>query len=857
MMTMMKMRDPELVQEQFELEAEQTKIGIDKYRKERAAITTAAIKAGKGLMVEQMHESMPPEQRLIGFTLPKVSEAIDKYLRNTQRITKSASVLPLLRKFDPEVLAFITLRRLINTCYTLDNCYQDISVSISNDIGYELFYQQFATEKKRYLDKIMKNMKTKSRTHQHRVIVKAAKSKGYKLPKWTQEAKCVIGAKLIDITVDATGMFEVYKAPSKPYWIYKIRPVEKLMGLLETGHGNAEMGHPYHMPMVVRPNDWTNLHNGGYLTNDASGAYKLIKSYHNILETLKPSEDFFKAVNVLQSTAYRINQRVLNVAQEIHKEGAGMAGTPDFRKEMVVPHKEWSSNEERRAIKEKNPEKYKEMVSRLARGYQEWHDETSKRTTFSNQIWLAKKFSKYREIFFTWTADFRGRLYPQQSALNPQMDDVVKGLLEFAHGKPLGTESGLRWLKIHGANCFGVDKVSFDDRVAWVDEHQEAILDSAANPLDGQRFWEKADEPFEFLAFCFAYQGYHKEGLDYVCHLPICIDGSCNGLQHLSMMLKDPAGAKVNLVERDVPGDIYGDAATLVNQMVQDDLKATDAQIGMKLADKKKDGIVTPEDIQHVRNMASLWSNGKVTRSIVKRNIMTICYGATRKGFQDQLMDAVHKESKDYLGVQGDEDVVYKACSYLAGKTWEAACQLLPIGMRCMEWFQKVGREFGKVDASIGYTTPIGFPVVMYYPDMKGKQVDTYWGSVRKSITITEQKNSINTTSLSLAVAPNFVHSMDACHMQMVLLEADRRGMRDYKCVHDSFGTHACDMEEFHTIIWETFQDLYKDDLLPRMFQQIREYAMETNGVIPATTCFKDRGNLEVPKTGKPLYFFA
>ena len=110
-----------------------------------------------------------------------------------------------------------------------------------------------------------------------------------------------------------------------------------------------------------------------------------------------------------------------------------------------------------------------------------------------HKLWVADKFKEDEAIYYVWTLDWRGRLYPIQPYLNPQGDDVAKSLLEFAEGKPLG-ERGAYWLKVHLANCYGVDKVSYDDRIAWVEEHHELILDSAKNPLDGQRFWTEADD---------------------------------------------------------------------------------------------------------------------------------------------------------------------------------------------------------------------------------------------------------------------------------------------------------------------------------------------------------------------------
>src|SRR5690606_34581180 len=138
---------------------------------------------------------------------------------------------------------------------------------------------------------------------------------------------------------------------------------------------------------------------------------------------------------------------------------------------------------------------------------------------------VAKKFVEYDAIYFPHNLDFRGRAYPLPPLLSPQGDDQAKSLLTFSRGEPLG-DDGAFWLAVHLANTFGVDKVSFEDRVAWVEEHEEQILDSALSPLDGQRFWTDADSPWCALAACFEWLGYKYHGKDYVSHLPIALDGS-------------------------------------------------------------------------------------------------------------------------------------------------------------------------------------------------------------------------------------------------------------------------------------------------------------------------------------------
>ena len=115
--------------------------------------------------------------------------------------------------------------------------------------------------------------------------------------------------------------------------------------------------------------------------------------------------------------------------------------------------------------------------------------------------------------------------------MNPQGADYVKALLEFAQGKAIG-DQGILWLKIHVANLFGVDKVPFEDRIAWVNEHWNDLLGSALDPF-GNLFWTKADKPFQAFAACVELLGVSMEGPEYVSRIAIALDGSCSGLQHL------------------------------------------------------------------------------------------------------------------------------------------------------------------------------------------------------------------------------------------------------------------------------------------------------------------------------------
>lgn len=140
--------------------------------------------------------------------------------------------------------------------------------------------------------------------------------------------------------------------------------------------------------------------------------------------------------------------------------------------------------------------------------------------------------------------------------LNHMSADVCRGLLLFGEARALGPH-GFRWLLIHLANLCGVvDKQSFDAREAWARAQLSHVLDSAASPLGGSRWWLQAECPWQALAVCMEISDALASGdvCAFQSSLPVHQDGSCNGLQHYAALGRDEEGARVvNLLDSPEP----------------------------------------------------------------------------------------------------------------------------------------------------------------------------------------------------------------------------------------------------------------------------------------------------------------
>ena len=89
------------------------------------------------------------------------------------------------------------------------------------------------------------------------------------------------------------------------------------------------------------------------------------------------------------------------------------------------------------------------------------------------------------------------------------------------------------------ANLWGHDKLSNDERVEFVQvaENLAMVQAAARDPFGSRdpahRWWMQTDTPFQLLAACIDLTAAlaSDDPTEYVSHLTVHQDGSCNGLQ--------------------------------------------------------------------------------------------------------------------------------------------------------------------------------------------------------------------------------------------------------------------------------------------------------------------------------------
>jgi DNA-directed RNA polymerase len=87
-------------------------------------------------------------------------------------------------------------------------------------------------------------------------------------------------------------------------------------------------------------------------------------------------------------------------------------------------------------------------------------------------------FRNVSEFYLPVRLDYRGRIYCVVEYLNYQGTELAKALLKFSKEEKVYLKDirSIEFLKIFGANCFGLGKESFRKRIQWIDENENEII---------------------------------------------------------------------------------------------------------------------------------------------------------------------------------------------------------------------------------------------------------------------------------------------------------------------------------------------------------------------------------------------
>jgi DNA-directed RNA polymerase, mitochondrial len=767
-------------------------------------------------------------KKLVSGSIPLVAEEIQKYIDTASNggRGKTPFALSVIREFEPEALAYIALNYVyMGTIrgHSLGHIHVNVGQAVETEvIAKTIELERSVKVAERIQSKLAQQGSLKNKL---KAFKKLAKENLDNLEIWKDDVKAKVAEPLINaVLIALPDIFELHMnqvGTDRDKVIQLTRDAVSLLSSLEDASAWLD---PLHRPMVVMPRRWEDLDTGCYYDERAKRTVKLVRTFNKdhrrlIRAAIKSGQMQYAldAINAIQETPWAINTKVLEVVKQAYERDIYIPGLPKKTSIPVPPKLE--------------PEVWDKMGEKEKKGHRLHlsgiHEQNrrilSERSVMDRDLEIAEELALYDRFYLPQNMDFRGRVYPIPH-FNNQRSDHIKGLFKFADGLPLG-EGGAFWLAVHLANCGDFEKVSkksFDDRIKWVQDNEQDILDVAADPLGTILWWGEADSPFCFLAACLEYAEWVESGRseNYISYLPVALDGSNSGLQHYSASMRaEKEAGLVSLTPSDKPMDLYQIVADRVRDEIVADLDNSD---------------------EFIRKLAQVALDNGVTRSLVKRNVMTYAYSSAQFGFRNQIIEdtirpmdtlvMIGKRTHNpyEIEIDGKKDGGFKVANYLAGKIYRAVTATVSKAQEGMDFFKSVAGVLAHEELPLVWTNPVGMPIMHKYSvwDVKrvelfmfdksvkvvkatSKEGDNTLQRIRTQIR-TKPSSKIDKHKARSAVAPNVIHSMDAAHLLLTVLSAKDEGYAHFSLIHDSFGTHAGNTERFFQIIREAFVEMYE-----------------------------------------------
>jgi len=613
---------------------------------------------------------------------------------------------------------------------------------------------------------------------------------------------------------------------------------------LEKSAAYLEWMEPLLKPMAMAlPNPWTDFHTGCYDDPFLASGVKLVRKATRAQEEsiqhqfTKGEPEYVRALNALQATPMSINEPILEAVQWCWDERKQFGKFPaqDLPEFPRLPEDHESMDRELKAAIKEDQRDFRKTVKQVK----------GAAAVMRQDLQTAHELAVHEWFGMPWNLDWRGRFYMVPS-FTYHRDDHIKSLFMFQRGYKVEGNNAF-WLKVHLANVGDFEKTSkmpLQARADWVDANSDWILEIAKDYRSHFEKWTAADKPFQFLAAAFEYIRYIEQGTEFVGYLPYSLDGTNSGVQHYSAASRSlEEGALTNLVPAAEMADIYQAVANKVTAALQ--VFSGDHR---PYSDKYPDGPTNAD-------LAKVWLEFGIDRSVQKRSVMTFPYSSKAVGMAGQFIEDLMKplQRKVSYGELSEHPIArtekerFVAARFLANVSYEAIVLTLPSAAAGMEWLRATEKVLSKQNKPIRWTTPSGFPVVQSYQKKDQLQTQmflfdrTAGHRSRQKVTLAIETGKMDVRKSGLGVAANFTHSNDAAAMALCICDLiDTDGAEDFFMIHDSFAISGDVWDLYHSVR-RSFVNMYTDrcvffdfqEDLRRDLNHPRDFEKPENGVPP------------------------
>ena len=766
-----------------QLELEQSICSISAYNK----ITKQNRNIEKGRESENYYA-----RNMIEAGLEQLSKELQKHIWESlsgKVGVKAISALFLSQFPDLDVVSFIAFKVIIDST-SQSKTTTSTALKIGQMLEDELRFTKFEEVDPKHFKNIIKHTSdTRHERYKRNLMVYHMNQKGHEFEPWTRVNKLRVGLKLIELTMTKIGMVKIINKRIKNTTVSHIIFTEVFMEYIRKGRSNRIAAYPLLQPCFDKPRPWTSINDGGYYTKRLQT--RAIKTTDRDSIKRLQEENLstrLKALTLASQTAWTVNKFVLEILVYCWEERIEVGSLID-RELAELPTKPLDIDT--------NPDSRKEWRYLASLIHDMNAHNKSKRYQILSMIDTAQKYTD-EKFFHVYQFDWTGRMYPVTAHFHPQGNDIARGLHIFHKGAAINNKKQLNWLAIAGANHWGLNKESYEERLEWAYiAGTDLALQIYDDPIAHVDIWGKAKEPWQFLGWCKEWAEYQRDGWGYVSHHVCCLDGTNNGYQHIAGLTGNQHLAnKVNLQNVNKPQDLYAQILEVLLKELEKDDKP-EAKEWLEIKDK-------------------------LTRKFIKKPVLMVPYNSTTFGIANYI-------ERYFVNENISMAKNFQNNFYLAHMIEHSVKSVTPESPLLLKHLATIARCFNKENKPIRWHSPSGFLIEQNYYVNQSKRIKSKISNSTIYLNLAEtDKTKVDKRKQHQSFPSNYIHSLDAAHCHLSLVAASKKGLDQFCIIHDCYGSPASELETLIQCVKQSFYDIYSDNNLDNLYHQVVQQLSET-----------------------------